>query len=236
MNRFRLFPFALAAVLGVSCSLPSGFTRSSAPLPLAWKNAGKFPDAAPSKDLARWWGRFEDPTLSRIIADALRNNPDLATASARVRESRARRNAEASSLLPTLSGSGSVGSNSSQILGGGSTDATSSSAGLNASWEIDLFGKNRSRVEAATAQYGAAQENFHSVQASLASEIAIAYTNLRANEAALGVLQLTVTAREETSKLATWRTQSGVTDSLESSQAIRSLEQARAAVPSRQQS
>lgn len=236
MNRFRLFPYSLVAVLGMSCSLPSGFNRSRAPLPVAWKNAGNFPDAAPSKDLSRWWGRFEDPTLSRIIADALRNNPDLASASARVRESRARRNAEASSLFPTLSGSSSAGSNASQTLGGGGSDATSSSAGLNASWEIDLFGKNRSRIEAAAAQYGSAQENLHSVQASLASEIAIAYTSLRANEAALGVLQLTVTAREETSRLATWRTQSGVTDSLESSQAIRSLEQARAAVPSRQQS
>ncbi len=236
MNRFRLFSFALAAVLGVSCSLPSGFTRSSAPLPVAWKNAGKFPVAAPSRDLSRWWGRFEDPTLSRIIGDALRNNPDLASASARVREARARRNATASSLFPNIGGSGSVGSSSSQILGGGSSESTSSSVGLNASWEIDLFGRNRSNVEAASAQLGATQENFHSAQASLASEIAIAYTNLRVSEAALDVLYRTIKTREETSKLATWRTQSGEADSLESSQALSSLEQARAGVPSLQQS
>jgi NodT family efflux transporter outer membrane factor (OMF) lipoprotein len=232
----HLFPCAFAAVLGAGCSLPSGFTGNSAPLPADWKNAGKFPVAAPSGDLTRWWSRFEDPTLSRIIADGLRNNPDLASASARVREARALRNAEASLLYPSLGGSGSVRAISSEILRGSGTNTTSSSAGLDASWEIDLFGKNRSRVEAASAQYGAAQENFHSAQASLASEIAIAYTILRANEAALGVLQRTVTTREETSKLATWRTQTGVTDSLESSQAISSLEQARAAVPSRQQS
>ena len=236
MNRFRLFPFALAAVLGVSCSLPSGFTRTNAPLPVAWKNAGKFPVAAPSRDLSRWWGRFEDPTLSLIIADALRNNPDLASASARVREARARRNATASSLFPNIGGSGSVGSSSSQILGGNSSETTSSSAGLNASWEVDLFGRNRSNVEAASAQLGAAQETFHSAQASLASEIAIAYTNLRVSEAALDVLYRTIKTREETSKLATWRTQSGEADSLESSQALSSLEQARAGVPSLQQS
>lgn len=236
MNRFRLFPFALAAVLGVSCSLPSGFTRTNATLPTAWKNAGKFPVAAPSRDLSRWWGRFEDPTLSRIIADALRNNPDLASASARVREARARRNATASSLFPNIGGSGSVGSSSSQVLGGTSSGTTSSSAGLNASWEVDLFGRNRSNVEAASAQFGAAQENFHSAQASLASEIAIAYTNLRVSEAALDVLYRTIKTREETSKLATWRTQSGEADSLESSQALSSLEQARAGVPSLQQS
>lgn len=237
MNRFGVLPCALFAFLGAGCSLQSDFSRSSAPLPEAWKNAGNFPDAAPSKDLARWWGRFDDPTLSRIIGDALRNSPDLASASARVREARARRNAEASLLFPSLSGSGSVGSNYSKIADVGSTDTTSSSAaGLDASWEIDLFGKNRSRIEAAAARYGSAQENFHSVQASLASEIAVTFTNLRVNEAALGVLQRTVAARVETSKLAIWRTQSGVTDSLESSQAISSLEQARAAVPSRQQS
>jgi len=235
MKFSRFVPSACAVILCLGCSLPSGFTRTSAPLPAAWKNVGRFPVAAPSKDLSRWWGRFEDPTLSRIIADALRNNPDLASASARVREARARRNATASSLFPNIGGSGSVGSSSSQVLGGSSSESTASSAGLNASWEVDLFGRNRSNVGAASAQYGAAQENFHSAQASLASEIAIAYTNLRVSEAALDVLHRTIKTREETSKLATWRTQSGEADSLESSQAISSLEQAKAGVPSLQQ-
>ena len=69
------------------------------------------------------------------------------------------------------------------------------------------------------------------MQAALASEIGIAYTQLRVNEAALSVLQRTIRTREETSRLASWRTESGETDLLESSQALSSLEQARAAVP-----
>lgn len=112
---------------------------------------------------------------------------------------------------------------------------TSYSAGLSASWELDFFGKNRSSVEATSAQLGASEENFHSVQAALASEIAIAYTNLRAAEAELDVLSRNVKTREETSRLAGWRTQAGEADSLESSQAVSSLEQARASVPSLQQ-
>ena len=235
MNCFRLVPYTCAAVLSVSCSLPSGFSRSRAPLPLAWKNAGKFPTAVPSKDLSRWWGRFQDATLSRIIADSLRNNPDLASASARVREARARRNAEASSLFPTLGGSSALGSSSASTLGGSSSASTSSSAGLSASWEIDLFGKNRSNLEAVSAQFGATEENFHSAQAALAAEIAIAYTRLRVSEAALDVFRRTIKTREETTKLATWRMQSGEADSLESSQAVSSLEQAKAAIPALQQ-
>lgn len=228
-------PCVYALGFSVGCSLPGGFNSSSPPLPVAWKNAGRFPVAEPSVDLSRWWSRFDDPTLSRIITDALRNNPDLASASARVRESRARRNAEASSLFPSVSGSASAASINSGILGGNSTER-SVSAGLSTTWEADLFGKNRSNIQAASARYGAVQENFHSAQAALASEIAITYTNLRVSEAALDVLRRTIVTREETTQLATWRTQSGEADSLESSQAISSLEQARAATPLVEQS
>ncbi|MEO8617444.1 MAG: efflux transporter outer membrane subunit, partial [Luteolibacter sp.] len=117
----------------------------------------------------------------------------------------------------------------------GTIESTSYSAGLNASWEVDLFGKRRSAVEAASANLGATEENFHSVEAALASEIAIAYTNLRANEAAMVVLLRNVKTREETSQLASWRTQAGEADALESSQALGSLEQARAGIPSLEQ-
>jgi NodT family efflux transporter outer membrane factor (OMF) lipoprotein len=206
------------------------------PLPADWKNAGGFPVASASRDLSRWWNRFDDPTLARIISNALGNSPDMASASARIRESQARRNAEAASLFPSLSGSTSTNTSTSKQNGSGWNSKTSYSAGLNASWEADLFGKRRSSLEAAAAQVGASEENFHSVQAALASEIAIAYTNLRVDEAGLEVLHRTIKTREETNQLASWRTQSGEADSLDSSQALSSLEQARAGVPALEQS
>jgi multidrug efflux system outer membrane protein len=205
-------------------------------LPAAWKNAAGFPSASPSRDISRWWNRFEDPTLGKIISKALADSPDMATASARIRESRARREGAVASLFPSLSGSTSANSSTSRRDGVGSDSDTSYSAGLNASWEADLFGKRRSAVEAASAQLGATEANFHSVQASLASEIAIAYTNLRVQEAGLEVLRRTIKSREETYQLANWRTQAGEADSLESSQALSSLEQARAAIPALEQS
>ena len=226
--------FALIGLGG--CGVNSPLARRQVSLPADWKNAAAFPVASPSRDLSRWWKRFDDPTLSRIISDALENSPDMASASARIRESRARRNAEAASLFPSLGGSTSANSRTSRQDGSASNSNTSYAAGLNAAWELDLFGKNRGAVEAASAQLGAAGENFHSVQAALASEIAIAYTNLRVDEAGLEVLRRTIKTREETNRLASWRTQAGEADSLESSQALSSLEQARAAVPSLEQS
>ena len=237
MRFVRFSLFSSFALLGLSgCGTDSIVKRQPVSVPADWKNAHSFPVADPNRDLSRWWGRFNDPTLTRIISMALANNPDFASATSQVRESRARREAVTASLFPSLNGGASAGSSTSRRDGFGSDGNSNYSASLNASWEIDLYGKNRSLVDAASAQVGASEENLHSVQASLASEIAIAYTSLRVNQAALKVLQSTIKTREETNQLASWRTQSGETDSLESSQALSSLEQARAAVPSLERS
>lgn len=191
--------------------------------------------ASPSRDLSRWWGKFDDPVLNRLISGALATSPDIAAASARVRESRANRDAEFATLFPSLNGGASSNSRSVRNDGAGTSSGTSYSAGLDASWEIDLFGKRRSSIQVAAANLGAAEENLNSVQASLAAEIASTYTNLRTNQARFAVLNRNVKTREETAQLANWRQQAGEADSLESSQAQSSLESARAAIPSLQQ-
>jgi NodT family efflux transporter outer membrane factor (OMF) lipoprotein len=237
MNSPRLFLLSSFVFIGLSgCGVRSVSMRGEVSVPADWKNAAGFPVASPSRDLSRWWKRFDDPGLSRIISDALGNSPDMAAAAARIREARSRRDAEVALLFPTLRGAASA-SGSSTSDGGGSDwkGGSSSAAALNASWEADLFGKRRSTIEAATAQVGATEENFNSVQAALSSEIASAYTQLRVAEAALEVLLRIIKTREETSQLATWRTQAGEADSLESSQALSSLEQARAGVPALRQ-
>ena len=232
--RFPLCSILIPLGLG-ACSLHEPSAGSARKLPAAWKNAGGFPVASPTQDLSRWWNRFEDPVLTRVIAAALKDSPDVAAAAARVRESRARRNAERATLFPTLGGSAAARTGTTHSDPGGSVSSTAYSAGLDASWEVDLFGKRRSAVAAAAANLGAAEETYHSVQAALASEIAITYTNLRANEARYDVLQRNVKTREQTAQLASWRQQSGEADSLEASQALSSLEQARAGIPSLEQ-
>ncbi len=226
---------ALLALGLASCALQQGLTTQPMSLPAEWKHAGGFPVASPDRDLSRWWARFDDPTLNRLIADALRDSPDIAAATARVRESRARRDAEYSTLFPTIDGGASRVSRSTHTENAGTNSGTSYSAALNASWEADLFGKRRSSVQAAAANLGAAEENLHSVYAALAAEIASTYTTLRTNEARMAVLRQNVSTREETAQLASWRHQAGEADSLEASQAQSSLESARAAIPSLEQ-
>ncbi len=219
----------------MGCALQSPRTAPEMELPAAWKNAGGFPVAAPERDLARWWARFNDPALNRLIAGALANNPDIASATAKVREARARRDQQTAALFPAVDGSATRNASRTRTDNFGTVSATRYSAALVASWEVDLFGKRRSAVQAAAASLGAAEENLHSVHAALAAEIAATYTALRANEARLAVLKQNVTTREQTAQLATWRQQAGEADALESSQALSSLETARAGIPSLEQ-
>jgi len=226
---FFLFIAMLSTAMD-SCTLRTPVSTSQPKLPADWKNAKSFPVASASLDLKRWWNHFDDPVLNQLIALGLKSNPDIRGAEERIKEARALRKAESASLLPDVGASASFGA--------GNTNGdprSSSSAGLDASWEADLFGRRRSIIEAASANVAVAEENFHSVQAALASEIAIAYCNLRANETRLDVLHRNVKTREQTSQLASWRQQAGEADSLESSQALSSLEQARAAIPTLEQ-
>jgi NodT family efflux transporter outer membrane factor (OMF) lipoprotein len=225
------FSVAMAGLTGCGVQTPPA---DDLELPAEWRNAGGFPVASPQQDLSRWWSRFNDPTLNELISAALRDSPDIKTATARVREVRANRDAEYSSLFPTLEASGRGLARRDWQDGSGSSSSEAYSAGLQASWEVDLFGRNRNSVAAADASLATAQENRNSVYASLAAEIAATYTSLRANEAKLAVLMENVATREETARLAGWRLQAGEADSLEATQSQSSLESARAAIPSLQ--
>jgi NodT family efflux transporter outer membrane factor (OMF) lipoprotein len=229
------FSAVLISVLLASCAPESRIGSKPMTVPAEWKNVGNFPVAAPTRDLSRWWNRFDDPALNRLIAAALKDSPDISSATARIRESRARRDAERAGLFPILDGGVSSNSRSTDTDSAGRISGTNYSASLDASWEVDLFGRRRSSVQAAAANLGAAEENLNSVHAALAAEIAATYTSLRANEAKLVVLKQTVITREQTAQLATWRQQSGEADTLEASQAQSSLESARAAIPSLEQ-
>lgn len=201
------------------------------PLPIEWRNAGNFRSAAPDRDLGRWWDSFEDPTLTRIIREGLAGSPDVASVAARVREARANRKATAAALFPTLDASTGSNTRYTKIDGVAGNSDTSYSAGLDASWQADLFGRNRNQALAAATDAKAAEENLNSVRASLAAEIAIAYTSLRTSEARLDVLQRNIATQQETWQIADWRKQAGEADALEAGQAETSLEQAKAAIP-----
>ncbi len=169
-----------------------------------------------------WWQRFGDPVMTSLIEESLQANPDIKTAQASLRSARAQTIIARSSLLPSLSATGTAGRSDSQQRYG---------AGLDASWEADIFGSNRFASNAAEADLQASQASFEDVKASLAAEVASAYVSLRLAQARLGISRQSLASRAETSRLISLKQQAGLASGLEEEQAKLSLGQVQAEIP-----
>lgn len=237
---FRVQGISLISLITLcSCTtIENGQSNNqSVTVPEKWQNADIPGRSIDTEILKSWWTQFHDPILERLISDALVSSPDIRTALSKIAESRARRGVEESVLWPSLSADVNGREDYTRNHNTNTTTKGDSySAGLDASWEIDLFGKNRLAVDAATFDLEQTKENYYAAQVSLAAEVAQTYVSLRASEAQLSVLHRNLVTRSETTELTQWNEQSGVGNALDTQQAISSLEQARAGIPSLQQS
>lgn len=194
-----LLSFAAAVLLsGCATSRQPDTTSANRPTPVAAQWHSPLPHSGDSTDLTRWWAQFDDPVLLRLIEAAQQASATLAQAGARIADARAARTAAQATLLPALDLSLSAGRGTE---GAGMPASTTASAGLQAGWELDLFGANRAGAKAAQARLEASQTAWHFARVSLAAEVATAYVGLRACEAQLVQAQFDVRSRAQTSQL-----------------------------------
>ncbi len=182
--------------------------------------------------VSRWWILLNDPVLSALIGQAQTNNPDVRQAEARLRAARAERGAAKADLFPTVSISASATRSHSDPPDGESSTANVFANGLDASWELDLFGKKRRTLEAADASLAASQEDLADVLVTLSAEVALNYVDLRKAQRVLLLTESNLALRAESCAITQWRREAGLTTALDVEQARLSLEQARAEIPS----
>ena len=195
-------------------------------VPGAWSAADVSVTNATSS-LAQWWLQFDDPLLGTLVAQALRANASVKTAQAALRQARALRDVSAAGLLPAVGSSASA-----QRSTSGSKSATNSfNAGLDASWELDIFGANRSALDASDAAARASAASLGDVQVSIAAEVAVDYITLRGAQARLAIANDNLASQLETLQITQWRVQAGLVTSLEAEQARAAAEQTRAQLP-----
>lgn len=182
--------------------------------------------------LTEWWSVLDDPMLTGLIRQAKDGNLDLRQAEARLREARAQRGLAKADLAPTVSANGSARrSTSSREMSNGDT-SDSYAMSLDASWELDFFGKKRRSLESSEAAYQASQEEVRDVQVSLLAEVALNYVEVRSYQARLSITETNLAAQVETYDLTRWRWEAGLTTQLDVEQARSSMEQTRAELPS----
>jgi multidrug efflux system outer membrane protein len=158
----------LAGVLALSSCAVYGTPEAPQPkLPANWLYQSEGQNVS-----GKWWTSFNDPALEGLIAKALENAPDRRMALARVAEARALARGSNAALMPQLDATGGVAR---RDLGTGDSESVYE-AGLLASWELDIFGKNLQRAYAAGSLEDAAIADERDTTLLLIAEIAQQYT------------------------------------------------------------
>lgn len=142
-------------------------------IPGQWSQGG---EAARTLRLVRWWEQFRDPQLTRLVERALANSTTVAAAEAQLRQARAERDLAGAGLASYVSASASAQAVQTRGIGTSNT----SHAGLDASWEPDFYGTRRQALAAGEAGLRAVTLTLAEVQVSVAAEVALSYTELRA--------------------------------------------------------
>ena len=187
-----LLPLAAAVLAGCASLAPPDAALPPDTVPARWTHAGI--DQPQPTDLAGWWQRFDDATLTALVQQALAANPSVHGALAALRQSRALADVARAGYSPSLGGSASA-----QRSRSGHDDARNSfNLGLDASWEPDLFGATRAGVGAAEADARAAALSLADLQVSLAAEVALATIDLRHQQARLSIAQANLAAQDDT--------------------------------------
>ena len=185
---------AIGAVLVSGCA-PVGpdFTRPEVPWLDDWQGGSLQDVASPSpRDASttsdEWWLLFQDPVLEQIVTEALRLNPGVQTAGARILEARAQLGIAGSGRYPQLQQlSGHVFEVGEDSSGEPSSTYTAAGVALDIAWELDFWGRYRRAIEAADAAYFASIATYDDVQVLVASQAASLYASIRTVELRLRI-------------------------------------------------
>ncbi|PWW48688.1 NodT family efflux transporter outer membrane factor (OMF) lipoprotein [Melaminivora alkalimesophila] len=199
---------ALAATAALAgCTLTPPPPAVPAPVPSAWQ--APLPHGGSVERLGAWWHeRLEDPVLPALIADAQALSPDVAQAAAQLAQARAQVAAARSALLPQVDGqlNASRGFNE-QLMAVAST----AQAGVQAGWELDLFGRAGAQQQAARERSAAAQAQWHAARVSVAAEVAQQYSNWHHCRRQQAVAEADARSRGETARLSAESERAGFT-------------------------
>ena len=207
------------ALLLAGCATDIPHNMPAAPIPTQWQ--APLPSAAPGTTaalphdgslagLSRWWEQQNDPLLVELIMAAEAVSPTVSTARSNIEQARASRVASGAAMLPTLDAIGSASRGRSAPVNRATPPVTTTlEAGLQTSWEIDLFGQYAASRDADQQRFEGSQATWHAARVSMAAEVATQYYSLRACEKLLEVARADAASRAETARLSELSTKAG---------------------------
>lgn len=237
-------PLILSVALiaaSAGCAVGPDYHKPAAAAPAHWSETLAGGEAATTDTVTAWWRTFNDPELDALVDRAVRSNPDLRIAQARVLEARARYGIASSALEPSADASGgdsrTQASHHQPVLGSVPLPPSTSfdnevyQAGVDASWEIDVFGGRRREVEAARAEVGAFENDRRSTLMVLLGDVARNYADVRGYQSRLAIAANNIEAQSQGVAIARDRFAHGISTDLDVEESSTLLAQTRAEVP-----
>lgn len=200
-------------------------TDTVKPLPSSF---GAVKDSANAATI-NWKKYFSDTNLQGLIDTALKNNLDLLTALQRIEVARSDVKSAHGLLLPTVGGSGAYwqrkfGDYTMDWAGNKTTEITPGQIipkhlpdyfiGLQTSWEIDIWGKLRTKKKAAVSRYLSTLEGRNLAITNLIADVAISYYQLVALDNELDIVKTTIKLQEDALAIVIVQKQSGAANEL----------------------
>jgi len=222
MRRDPLVPSVLVAVcLGLTaCASGPDYQRPDIATPAEFRQqpppGWKESQAGDRLPRGSWWTLFGDSTLDALAVQALKANNTVQAGDAALRQTRAQLGQFRAARYPVVSGGLSASRSAGSVSGtaadgiGGSVARESYRAGIDASWEIDLWGRIRRSIEAGEAQVQSATADLENLRLSVIAQLASSYFDLRILDAQRQLLTDTVAAYERSLQLTRNRYQAGV--------------------------
>lgn len=215
----------VAALAAAGCVSTAGIKHDQTLAEPAALGARASFDAWPQAD---WWKTLNDSQLNQLIAQALQANPNVILASKRLEKAQAAASSANATLYPQLTGSADV---SRQRLSENSfypppfagSYQTLANASLNAAWDLDFWGKNRSALNAALSQAQAQQAEQAAARLMVSTAVARTYYQLAKQLEQQKLAQQALTQREQELKLVQDRIATGLDTNVELNQGQQAL-------------
>ena len=165
----------------------------------------------------KWWLRFNDPILTKMVEGALQNNFDLKQAAYRVAQAKAAMRVAQGGFYPTINLNAGYNYNQNVTVPGATSQV--GSVGLEMQWEIDIIGAVRNRAKSQKAAFLASQEEYDGVMTALVAQTVETYVQLRTAQWRLRVIEGNLASQKETMQITQARFNTGLASALDVAQA-----------------
>src|SRR5215472_15373956 len=225
------------------CAVGPRYKRPATPVLNEW-SVDQARGTTTGEPAEQWWKSFNDPQFDMLVQQAIQANLDLQLAAARVAEARAARGVAKSELFPSVEATAAASRNRQRVIAPPAGPQRSGQivpiefnnfqGGFDAAWEVDVFGRIRRGLQAASADATAAAEARRAVLVAVLGELGRSYAELRGFQLRLDIANKNILIQQDTLNLTQARAKAGLATELDVVRAAAQLEATRSAVPTLQ--